>query len=138
MSLLKVTAGPFTFDAKLETEMAPKTCAAFVKALPFISRIIHVRWSGEGVWMPLGDMDFGVGYENNTCYPSAGQLILYPGGVSETEILLAYGYVNFASKAGQLSGNHFMTLTSGLENLYTLGRKVLYEGAQDIRFDMKA
>ena len=135
MSKFKITAGPFTFEAKLEEQLAPKTCAAFRKHLPFISKIIHVRWSGEGVWMPLGDLDFGVGYENNTCYPSAGQLILYPGGVSETEILLAYGYVNFASKAGQLSGNHFMTLTSGLENLYTLGRKVLIEGQQDIRFD---
>ncbi len=136
MSKFKVTAGPFTFEAKLEEQLAPKTCAAFRKHLPFISKIIHVRWSGEGVWVPLGDLDFGVGYENNTCYPSAGQLILYPGGVSETEILLAYGYVSFASKAGQLSGNHFMTLTSGLENLYTLGRKVLIEGQQDIRFDL--
>ncbi len=135
MSKFKVTAGPFTFEARLEEQLAPKTCAAFRKHLPFISKIIHVRWSGEGVWVPLGDLDFGVGYENNTCYPSAGQLILYPGGVSETEILLAYGYVSFASKAGQLSGNHFMTLTSGLENLYTLGRKVLIEGQQDIRFD---
>jgi Protein of unknown function (DUF3830) len=135
VTILKVTAGPYVFEGRLETEAAPKTCAAFLKHLPFISRIIHVRWSGEGVWMPLGDLDFGVGYENNTCYPSAGQLILYPGGVSETEILLAYGYVNFASKAGQLSGNHFMTLTSGLDNLYKLGREVLYEGAKDIRFD---
>jgi hypothetical protein len=136
MTKLKVQAGPFTFDARLEEELAPKTCAAFLKHLPFISKIIHVRWSGEGVWMPLGDLDFGVGFENNTCYPSAGQIILYPGGVSETEILLAYGYVNFASKAGQLSGNHFITLTSGLENLYTLGRKVLLEGQHDIRFDL--
>jgi hypothetical protein len=135
MSDLIVTAGPYRFGARLEREAAPKTCAAFEARLPFISKIIHVRWSGEGVWMPLGDTDFGVGYENNTCYPSAGQVILYPGGVSETEILLAYGYVNFASKAGQLSGNHFLTLTSGLETLYTLGRKVLYEGAQDIRFE---
>jgi hypothetical protein len=55
--------------------------------------------------------------------------------VSETEILMAYGYVSFASKAGQLSGNHFITLTSGLENLYGLGRKVLLEGQKDIRFD---
>lgn len=133
---LKVAAGPYEFDARLEWDLAPKTCEAFVRHLPFISKIIHVRWSGEGVWMPLGDMDFGVGYENNTCYPSAGQIILYPGGVSETEILLAYGYVNFASKAGQLSGNHFLTLTSGLENLYTLGRKVLLEGQKDIRFDL--
>jgi Protein of unknown function (DUF3830) len=136
MTKLKVAAGPFTFEARLEEQLAPKTCAAFRERLPFISKIIHVRWSGEGVWMPLGDMDFGVGYENNTCYPAPGQIILYPGGVSETEILLAYGCVNFASKAGQLSGNHFITLTSGLENLYTLGRKVLIEGQQDIRFDL--
>jgi Protein of unknown function (DUF3830) len=136
MTKLTMTAGPFSFGARLEEALAPKTCAAFKARLPFISQIIHVRWSGEGVWMPLGDTDFGVGYENNTCYPSAGQIILYPGGVSETEILLAYGYVNFASKAGQLSGNHFITLTSGLENLYTLGRKVLIDGRQDIRFDL--
>jgi Protein of unknown function (DUF3830) len=136
MTKIKVTAGPHVFEARLETALAPKTCAAFLKHLPFISRIIHVRWSGEGVWMPLGDLDFGVGYENNTCYPAPGQIILYPGGVSETEILLAYGSVNFASKAGQLSGNHFLTLSSGLENLYPLGRQVLYEGAKDIRFDL--
>jgi hypothetical protein len=136
MTKIKVTAGPHVFEARLETALAPKTCAAFLKHLPFISRIIHVRWSGEGVWMPLGELDFGVGYENNTCYPAPGQIILYPGGVSETEILLAYGCVNFASKAGQLSGNHFLTLTSGLENLYPLGRQVLYEGAKDIRFDL--
>jgi hypothetical protein len=133
---LKITAGPYVFEARFETEKAPKTVAAFRKHLPFASKIIHVRWSGEGVWVPLGDLDFGVSYENNTCYPSPGEIILYPGGVSETEILLAYGYVNFASKAGQLSGNHFITLTSGLENLYTLGRKVLLEGQQDIRFEL--
>jgi hypothetical protein len=136
MTKLKITAGPDVFEGVLEEKLAPKTCAAFLKHLPFLSQIIHVRWSGEGVWMPLGDLDFGVGYENNTCYPSAGQIILYPGGVSETEILLAYGYVNFASKAGQLSGNHFITLTSNLDALYPLGRKVLYEGARDIRFEL--
>lgn len=132
---LIVTAGPFRFEARLEREAAPKTCEAFLAHLPFVSKIVHVRWSGEGVWCPLGDLDFGVGYENNTCYPSPGQIILYPGGVSETEILLAYGNVNFASKAGQLSGNHFLTLTSGLEKLYALGRKTLWEGAQPIRFE---
>lgn len=136
MSKLIVTAGPFTFDAKLELDAAPKTCAAFLRHLPFISQIVHVRWSGEGVWMPLGELDFGVGYENHTSYPAPGQIILYPGGISETEILLAYGGVHFASKVGQLAGNHFVTLTSGLENLYTLGRKTLMEGAQDIRFEL--
>jgi hypothetical protein len=136
MSELTLKAGPFTFDARLETELAPKTCAAFKRALPFISQAVHVRWSGEAVWLPLGDLDFGVGYENHTSYPAPGQVILYPGGISETEILIAYGGVNFASKMGQLAGNHFITLTSGLGNLQVLGTKALWEGAQDVKFEV--
>ena len=42
--------------------------------------------------------------------------------MSETEILLAYGYVNFASKAGQLAGNHFATVVEGNEHLAELGK----------------
>ncbi len=132
MSKIHVTAGPFSFDGRLEVESAPNTCAAFTKHLPFKSQIVHVRWSGEGVWVPLGDVTFGDDLENNTCYPAPGQFIYYPGGISETEILLAYGGLSFASKAGQLSGSHFITLTSELDNLQALGRKVLWEGAQDI------
>src|ERR1700678_3390190 len=128
MSQLVVHAGDFTFQAGFEEALAPKTCAAFRKAMPFESQAIHVRWSGEGVWMPLGDLDFGVSYENHTSYPAPGQIILYPGGISETEILLAYGGVHFASKVGQLAGNHFITLTSGLENLPALGKTVLWKG----------
>ena len=135
MDQLRVTAGPFTFMGRLELAAAPKTCAAFCKALPFESKVVHVRWSGEGVWIPLGDLDFGVGYENHTSYPAPGQVILYPGGISETEILLAYGGVHFASKMGQLAGNHFLTIVSGAENLFELGRMTLWKGAQDIRFD---
>lgn len=133
---IKVTAGPFVFDAVLETEKAPQTCKAFLERMPFEGRIVHVRWSGEGVWIPLGDYSFGVGYENATSHPAPGQVILYPGGISETEILLAYGGVDFSSKVGQLAGNHFITLTSNLDKLPELGRKVLWEGAHDIRFEL--
>lgn len=136
MTKLKIQAGPFTFEAKLEEEAAPQTCAAFLKTLPYVSQLVHVRWSGEGVWIPLGDHDFGVGYENHTSHPAPGHFILYPGGISETEILLAYGGVDFSSKMGQLAGNHFITITSGQENLFKLGNKVLWEGAQDIRFEL--
>lgn len=136
MTNLKIAAGPFVFDARLETEAAPQTCAAFLKRLPYDSKVVHVRWSGEGVWIPLGDENFGVGYENHTSHPAPGQMILYPGGISETEILLAYGGVSFSSKMGQLAGNHFITLTSGLENLAKLGKMTLWEGAQTIRFEL--
>ena len=135
MERLRVTAGPFTFDARFESEKAPRTCAMFEELLPYESKVVHVRWSGEGVWIPLGGHDFGVGLENHTSYPAPGQMILYPGGISETEILLAYGGVRFASKVGQLAGNHFLTLTSNLDKLQELGPMVLWKGAQPVRIE---
>jgi hypothetical protein len=132
---LKITAGDFTFLAKLEQEAAPMTCAAFLERLPFRNKIIHVRWSGESAWIPLGDFDFGLSYENATSYPAPGQILLYPGGYSETEILFPYGACCFASKMGQLAGNHFLTVIAGNENLATIGQKCLWEGAQEIVFE---
>jgi hypothetical protein len=136
MRHLKITAGPYTFLARLEEAAAPKTCARFLDLLPYHERIIHVRWSGEACWIPLGDLDLGLGFENHTSYPAPGQIILYPGGISETEILLAYGGVQFASKMGQLAGNHFLTVTEGQEHLAALGKLVLWEGAQTIVFEL--
>jgi len=135
MTDLKITAGGFVFKARLEEEKAPKTCRAFLNFLPFKNKIIHVRWSGEAVWIPLGDFDTGLGYENHTSHPSKGEILLYPGGISETEILLPYGSTSFSSKVGQLAGNHFLTIVEGNEKLTELGRKVLWEGAQDILFE---
>ncbi len=137
MTTLSIKAGPFDFEAVMEEANAPKTCAKFRSLLPYKERIIHVRWSGEGCWIPLGELDLGLGYENNTSYPAPGEIILYPGGVSETEILLAYGGVRFASKVGQLAGNHFLTITRGRENLVALGKMTLWQGAQDIVFSLK-
>jgi hypothetical protein len=133
---LRIKAGPYQFKARMEESLAPKTCARFKTLLPYRERIIHVRWSGEGCWIPLGDYEFGLGFENNTSYPAPGQFVLYPGGISETEILVAYGPVRFASKAGQLSGNHFLTITEDLDKLAELGRMTLQKGAQDILFEL--
>jgi Protein of unknown function (DUF3830) len=132
---IRIAAGPYTFLARLERALAPRSCERFEALLPYRERIIHVRWSGEACWIPLGDFDFGVGYENATSYPAPGQILLHPGGVSETEVLLAYGAVRFASKVGQLAGNHFLTIVEGLEQLRPLGELTLWQGAQDIRFE---
>ena len=132
--MIEIAAGGFRFRARFEEALAPATCQAFRALLPYRERLIHVRWSGEACWIPLGDTAFGVGYENATSYPAPGQILLHPGGVSETEILLGYGAARFASKVGQLAGNHFLTITEGLTDLPALGRKVLWEGAQEIVF----
>ena len=135
MDPLRIRLGPLAFTARWEEAAAPRTCAGFRRLLPYRQRIIQARWSGEAGWIPFGDLDLGLGPENATCYPHPGEIVLYPGGVSETEILLAYGYVNFASKAGQLAGNHFATIVEGNEQLPELGRSFLWEGAQEIAFE---
>jgi Protein of unknown function (DUF3830) len=134
--VLKIVAGGFEFEARLEEDAAPKTIAALRKLLPLESKLVQARWSGEAAWVPMGfDLDLGLGPENANSYPAAGELLLYPGGLSEVEILFPYGATCFASKMGQLAGNHFATIHAGQGQLGELGRRVLWEGAQDIRFD---
>lgn len=132
--MLEITVGSLRFTARWETEAAPRTCSAFRRLLPLRAQVVQARWSGESAWIPLGDLQTGLGYENHTTYPAAGQLLLYPGGISETEVLFPYGSTSFASKAGPLAGNHFATIEGGRELLVELGRRVLYEGAQEILF----
>ena len=136
-TLLKITAGPFSFTGALERERAPKTVAAFERILPFHSKIIHVRWSGESAWIPLGELDIGLDQkpENATSFPAPGQVLWYPGGISETELLFPYGGTRFASIVGQLAGNHFLTIVEGIDQLRPLGEHVLWNGALDITFE---
>jgi len=129
-----VVSGDFTFVARLEEEIAPETVAAFRRLLPLESKLIQARWSGQSAWIPFGELDVGIGPENATSYPAPGELLLYPGGLSETELLFPYGPTRFASKAGQLAGNHFATIVDGSERLHELGELVLWEGAQPISF----
>jgi len=130
--MIEIEAASFRFVARWEGADAPQTVEAFQRILPFEDQIIHCRWSGESNWIPWGDRKLGVGPENATSYPAPGQLLLYPGGISETELLFPYGHCCFASKAGQLAGNHFATIVEGSEQLRELGRMTLWEGAQPI------
>src|SRR6266571_1097057 len=132
--MLEIVCGNFSFTAQLEEETAPATVAAFRRLLPLESRLIQARWSGQAAWIPFGELDVGLVPENATSYPAPGEVLLYPGGVSETEILFPYGPTCFASKAGPLAGNHFATIVEGGEQLQALGERVLWEGAQPIRF----
>jgi len=136
MQIVRITAGKYTFKARLEEQLAPKTCAAIRKRLPIRSKLVHVRWSGESTWVPMGEDRLGVDPENHTSYPAPGQVLVYPGGISEMEILFPYGATHFASKVGQLAGNHFATVIEGNEHLAELGRITLWEGAQDFSIEL--
>jgi hypothetical protein len=134
--VLDIVVGDLRFKARLEEDVSPRTVAAVRKLLPLEAHLLQARWSGQSAWVPLGELDAGVGPENPTSYAAPGELLLYPGGVSETEILFPYGRTCFASVAGQLAGNHFATLVEGVEQLPELGRRVIWDGAQPIRFEL--
>jgi hypothetical protein len=133
---VRITVGSdLVFIAKLEEEAAPATCEAFLTLLPYKQKLIQARWSGEAGWIPLGDFQLDVSFENHTSYPAPGEILFHPSGFSETEILFPYGATCFASKLGQLAGNHFLTIVEGREHLKEVGRRVVWDGAQDILFE---
>jgi hypothetical protein len=131
MGSVRVSVGDLHFSGHWVAE-APRTVEVIRGLLPLDRQLVHCRWSGEGCWIPFGEDFLDLGPESATSHPAPGQLIVYPGGISECEILLAYGSVDFSSKVGQLWGNPFLTLTEGLGQLPEVGRRVLWQGAQPI------
>ena len=136
METIRIEVGELRFTARFEREKSPETCAAFERLLPFSSKIIQARWSGEAAWIPLGERRIdGLEWENNTSYPAPGELLLYPGGISEMEILVPYGACAFGSRMGMLAGNHFASLEADRATLREIGRLVVWEGAQDVAIE---
>src|SRR5690606_8553410 len=121
MDTIRITVADLVLRARFETEKARNTVAAVRAHLPFEQQPIQARWSGESGWVPLGDLDIRVGVENATSDPSPGEILFYPGGYSETEILFPCGRTCFASTMGQLAGNHFLTIVEGRELLPEIG-----------------
>ena len=100
MSDVKISVAHLRFTARFEEAAAPRTCAAFRALMPFSQQLIQTRWSGEAAWVPMGDLDLGIPCENATSHPSRGDILFYPRGASETELIFAYGSCSFSSKVG--------------------------------------
>ena len=84
----------------------------------------------------LGDRRIGIDFENHTTYPGAGEILVYPGGISEMELLVPYGATRFASRVGDLAGNHFATIAASRDELAEIGRLATWEGAQQFRMEL--
>ena len=132
---IKITIGKIEFIAKMHLDRAPETCRLLLEEIPITGKVIQARWSGEAAWLQMDPYGIEAPQENATSYPGPGQILYYPGGVSEKEILIPYGSACFASKFGLLPGNHFATVIEGNELLEIMGEKVLWGGAQSVRIE---
>jgi Protein of unknown function (DUF3830) len=133
--VIQVTIGDQRCTARLEEALAPATCAAFRALLPLRGKLLQARWSGQAAWVPLDDLHIALKPENELHRPAPGQVLFYPEGQSGTEILIPYGETAFAARCGPLSGNHFLTLDMNADQFLEIGRRVWWEGAQEILFE---
>lgn len=134
MSDVEILIGAQRFAGRLELAAAPRACALFTARLPYVTQLIHARWSGEACWIPTGDPVSDLRQDVTTSQPQPGQILYYGGGTGEPEVLVPYGVTRFACTAGSLAGSHFLTIGQGLERLETVGREILLGGAKPIRF----
>lgn len=118
------------FTGELHTDAAPESVAALREIGTIESELLHVRWSGNAVWVEIDDVDLPeLPRENHTVYPSRGDVLLYPGYRNVREILIACGPTCFKSQAGELAGNHVATLNATSAELTALEDRTLYDGA---------
>ena len=87
---IQIDIGGIDFIAELLEEEAPETCRAICESLPIEGKVIQARWSGEAVWFPMNALGIEVIQENATSHPSRGDILYYPGGKSEKEMLIPF------------------------------------------------
>jgi hypothetical protein len=133
--MIRIMIGDYIFIAKMHEDKAPITCRNLLERIPITGRVVQARWSGEAAWLQMDRYGIEVPQENATSYPGPGQLLYYPGGISEKEILIPYGSAIFSSKFGLLPGNHFATIVEGIDFLEIMGERILWEGAKKISIE---
>jgi hypothetical protein len=138
MSALQVSIGGRLFAGQLQWDLAPLSCRRLTQMLPLSGQVVHARWSGEAIWLPLGTNwpDGSIlGPESATALPDPGEVLLFAGPGSEPELLVAYGATRFACKAGPLEGNRVLLIQDNLSQLAECGREILLRGAMELRID---
>lgn len=136
---LNLSIGTERFTARLRRDLAPRSCGCLLGLLPYSRKLIHARWSGEALWSPLGEalpQGLRLPAENAKGEPTAGEILLYAGELSEPELLIPYGVSRFACKAGPLQGNPVLSIEGRLDRLAELGREVLWHGAMELRIEV--
>jgi hypothetical protein len=130
------------FTARLLEEDAPKTCRVFKESLPFEYRFWHSMVSGQAIVTIPRDI--------NMVRENQRVLGIPPGTISflvedkpvrvPDEIYISYG-VYFISRGSKLDikqpVNVFAQIEHDLDKLTEIGKRILMEGAETVRFSLE-
>ncbi len=137
MASLKIDVDGTVLTGEILESKAPKSAKALRDLLPLSTTLLHVRWSGFATWVNLEGTGLPeVPRENHTVYPSAGDVLLYPGYKNDKELLLACGPTCFKSPAGEQAGNHVATIDTSRVKLRKIEEKTLKDGGQNVQIEI--
>jgi hypothetical protein len=133
---LAIELGGVTVRAVLREDVAPRTVAALVGALPITARAAHCICSGECVFFTSEQLPL-VDPENATAYVSQGDVVLGP----RRELVIVYGRrCSMRGFSGYYPSNAFAMVRDldAMDRFAEIGRKTLMEGAKPITVRLEA
>lgn len=129
--------------AELHEDKAPKTCEAFLNALPHEGIITHAKWCGDEVWtnMKASEALKNLPPENQTVLPQKGDLTFAFFGKNQIrsvkedmyDFAIWYGIDTWIRvPTGTHPMNQFGTVIENLDELGAQCAKTLTEGTKKI------
>ena len=127
------------FTVKLLVDEAPETCAAILDHLPFTYKFQHSIVSGQAIVTLPPDLTVKEENQRTVGIPAGSLCFLVrdpPRNVPD-EIYISYGpyFVSRCSTIDfQQPVNVFGLIESDLDELMKIGKRIMMEGAEDVKF----
>ena len=135
-------SGGIVMYADLLEDLAPQTCAALEKALPYQDKVLsHGMFSGHALYL-LTDMEFGKAECSRSYGVSPGEILYAPHVVDdshrENELIIVYG----PAAIRNVSGFGIVNLCARIryeywQELYQLGIDIIRLGERTVTFSLE-
>ena len=119
----------------LYQDAAPKTCEAFVKALPFTRTFFHARVSGQEIWIDNAP-ELDIIQENASVFTEPGEIVLGPLKPKRTKTSGCLGIYYGEGKGLDCANIFGKVLDDDFQKLKELGDKTWRQGAQELTFEL--
>jgi hypothetical protein len=128
------TAGSKPIRFRFYVEIAPVTCDAFAKLLPFSRKFFHARVSGQEIWTddpPLLDII----QENASVFTDPGEVVFGPLKPARAKTANCMGIYYGEGKGLDCCNIFAKVFDEDLNLLKTLGDSIWKHGAEEILFE---